>query len=172
MRRFAALGALILAWPTIALTLVLTLALTLGPTPARAESRLPGPRDLASEASSNAREGRALLVLFSQHGCPWCERVRREFLLPIQNNEDYRLRIALRQIDIDRNTALRDFAGRATTHAAFARAQGVRLYPTVMLFGPAGERLADPLVGFTGSDYYGAHLDQRIDQAEGKMRQK
>ena len=160
MRKFAICCALILAW------------LALGSAPAVAESRLPPPRNLAEDAASNALEGRVLLVLFSQHGCPWCERVRREFLIPIQRNETYRSRLAFRQIDVDRTTGLIDFGGGVTTHAAFARTIGVRLYPTVMFFGPGGERLAEPLLGFNGSDFYGAFLDERIDQAAGKLRRE
>lgn len=162
MRFPATLGALILAWPVV--------ALTLWALPVHADSRLPGARDLAVEAASSARDGRVVLVLFSQHGCPWCERVRREVLLPIQKNDAYRSRITFRQIDIDANAPLRDFRGETTTHAAFARAQGVRVYPTVILFGPDGTHLAEPLVGFTGSDFYGAYLDQRIEEATIKLR--
>ena len=144
----------------------------LAPTPfaAGAESKLPIARDLAREAAGGERAGRPLLVLFSQHGCPWCERARREFLVPMSRNADYRGRIAFVQVDVDSDRALRDFGGSATTHAAFARENGVRLYPTVILFGPKGERLAEPLSGFTGSDFYGAHLDQRIDTASRALR--
>ena len=160
LRKFTALGALILAW------------LMLAPLRADADSRLHAARDLAAESAASASEGRVLLVLFSQQGCPWCERVRREFLLPIQKNEDYTSRVAFRQIDVDRKTPLRGFRGEATTHAEFARAYGVRLYPTEMLFGAGGESLAEPIVGFTGSDFYGAFLDRRIDEAVARLRAK
>ncbi len=160
VRKCVALGMLILAWLAPA-------SFAAGANPA-----LPGARDLALEAASAERRGRALLVLFSQEGCPWCERVRREFLLPMSRNADYRGRIAFVQVDVDSDRALRDFGGSATTHAAFARANGVRLYPTVILFGTGGERLAEPLVGFTGSDFYGAYLDRRIDEAVARLRKR
>jgi len=154
----AILRVLILAW------------LALASVSAGAESRLRSARDLAGEAASSARQGRVLLVLFSEPGCPWCERVRREFLLPMQSNAGYRVRVAFVQVDVNSTRALRDFGGHTTTHAEFARVNGVRLYPTVMLFGPAGQRLAEPLPGFSGPDFYGAYLDQRIDEAVGKLR--
>ena len=156
---------------TVSGALVLV-CLALSPFRVGAETRLPAARDLAGDAASISRDGRVLLVLFSQHGCPWCERVRREFLLPIQKNESYTSRLVFRQIDLDRGTPLRDFGGKATTHADFGRMNGVTLYPTVMLFGPRGERLAEPLRGFTGSDFYGAYLDQRIEEAVGGLRRQ
>ena len=158
MRKTVALGVLILAW------------LAPASFAAGAKSALPVARDLAQAAESSARGGRTLLVLFSQHGCAWCQRVRQEFLLPMSRNAGYRSRIAFVQVDVGSERELRDFRGQATTHAAFTRATGVRLYPTVMLFGPNGERLAEPLVGFTGSDFYGAHLDERIEVALKKLR--
>jgi len=164
LRRNVILGAVILAW--------LALAPLAAGAQARAPQPLPGARDLAQEAEANAREGRPLLVLFSQHGCPWCQRVRREFLLPMSRNARYRSQVAFVQVDVDRDRPLRDFGGNATTHAAFARDYGVRLYPTVMLFGPNGERLAEPLIGFSGSDFYGAYLDERIELAGKKLRKE
>ena len=129
----------------------------------------PGSRQ---DAAANSRDGKVMLVLFSQDGCPWCERARREFLLPIQKNESYTSRLTFRQIDVDRRTPLRDFQGKASTYADFARANGVTVYPTVMLLGPGGERLAEPIRGFSGSDFYGAYLDRRIEEAVGRSRRQ
>lgn len=164
MRRNVILGAVILA--CLALVPLATGA------QANAPQQLPGARDLAQEAESNAREGRVLLVLFSQHGCPWCERVRREFLLPMSRNARYRSRVGFVQVDVDSDRPLRDFDGKSMTHAEFGRANGVRRSPTVMLFGPHGERLADPVVGFPGSDFYGGFLDDRIELAGKKLRKE
>ena len=146
--------------------------LALLPCWAGAESRLPAAQDLARDAAANSRDGKVMLVLFSQDGCPWCERARREFLLPIQKNESYTSRLTFRQIDMDRRTPLRDFQGKASTHADFARANGITVYPTVMLLGPDGERLAEPIRGFNGSDFYGAYLDRRIEDAVGRSRRQ
>lgn len=129
-------------------------------------------KDLARAAREGAASGRAVLVLFSDAGCVWCERTRREFLLPMQRNPAYREKLLFLQVNIDSSDPLADFRGRPTTHAALARRYTVKLTPTVMLFGIAGEPLAEPLIGFSGSDYYGYYLDQRIDTAVAKVRAK
>jgi thiol-disulfide isomerase/thioredoxin len=126
---------------------------------------LPVARDFAADALQATASGRPLLLLFSQDGCPWCERSRREFLLPMQANAGYRERVIFRQIDIDQATPLTGFDGAATTHRAFARAMKVKRFPTVMLLGHDGRILAEPLVGFGIADFYGAYLDERIDKA-------
>ncbi|MCK7492156.1 MAG: thioredoxin family protein [Comamonadaceae bacterium] len=105
-----------------------------------------------------------MLVLYSQADCPWCERARREYLVPMQRDAAYRDRVVLRQIDIDSDTPLTDFAGRPTTHREFGKAERARVAPTVMIYGPGGERLSDPIVGFRIPDFYGAYLERAIDE--------
>ena len=127
-------------------------------------------RDLSADARLAARGKVAVLVLFSQEGCPWCERVRREFLLPMQGNREYDAKVLMREIGTDSDAALVDFAGNKTTQAEFARRMRIKMVPTVMLFGKGGETLAEPLIGFQGSDYYGYYLDQGIDAALARIR--
>lgn len=110
-----------------------------------------------------------MLILFSKTGCPWCERARREFLLPMQSNADYRAKVVFRQIDIDQATPLTGFDGKLTSHQAFARSLKINRFPTVMLFGPDGSVLAEPLVGFGIADFYGAYLEERIAGATAKL---
>jgi thioredoxin-related protein len=126
--------------------------------------------DLAADARLAAERNIPLLVLFSEADCPWCERARQEFLLPMQRNPEYQAKVMMREVGIDKLAALVDFAGNRTTQAEFARRRHVSMMPTVVLLGPRGETLAEPLVGFHGADYYGYFLDQRIDAALARLR--
>ncbi len=130
---------------------------------------LPLAHDFRADAKEAAASRRPLLVLFSQAGCQWCERVRREFLLPMQGNQEYQARVIFRQVDIDQPTPLTGFDGAATSHLAFAGKMKVRLFPTVMLLGQDGRVLVEPLVGFGIADFYGAYLDERIDRAAANL---
>ena len=120
------LGVLILAWalmPSFAWAQASSLA---RPTTQPAvQEHLKTPDNLQEIARAAAAEGRALLVLFSEPGCPWCERVRREFLLPMQRNAGYRAKLVFLQLDstpaapgaANASNRLRDFSGREVTHA-------------------------------------------------------
>ncbi len=46
------------------------------------ESSLPIPDSLPDAASAAARQGEPLVLLISLRGCPYCELVRRNYLLP------------------------------------------------------------------------------------------
>ena len=122
-------------------------------------------RDLRAEASAARANGQALLVLFSVADCPWCARLRRDYLFPMQKNPDDRRRVVMREIGIDSSEALVDFKGRATTHAEFARSIGARFSPTVAFFAADGTEVAERLIGYNNPDFYGAYLERRIDAA-------
>jgi len=57
---------------------------------APASAQMVEARDLAADARLAAEHKIPLLVLFSEAGCPYCERARLEFLLPMQRNPEYR----------------------------------------------------------------------------------
>lgn len=154
--------------------LVLIMACPLS-VPLAAEAQNPGSHtslviahDLAAEARQAAAQGKAYVVLFSETGCPWCERARREFLLPMQEDVRFSVKAVFRQINVDSDEVLRDFTGRASTHRRFAQAEGVRFYPTVALYTPEGRSAAEKLTGFTNAVYYGSSIERRIDAALAK----
>ena len=128
------------------------------------------PQDFTSEAKAAQAKQAPILVLFMSSHCSYCERVLREFLLPMQLNAEYRSKVIMRQIEVGSDTPLKDFAGRPTTQAQFASRYRVQMVPTVMLFDAQGNVLATPLVGLTTPDFYGGYLDQVIDEAVGKVR--
>jgi thioredoxin-related protein len=131
---------------------------------------IPYVSDLTREAKL-AREGRLpLLILFRAPDCVYCERVSKEFLLPLQRNPSYTDKVILRQVNIRANSRMVDFAGKTLTQAQFAKQQMVRFAPTVKLLDADGNALAEPLVGLTTPDFYGAYLDRAIDEALRKVR--
>jgi len=135
-----------------------------------AEGSLAVARDFARDGRDLSAKKLPMLVLYSQADCPWCERARREYLVPMQRDAAYRDRVVLRQIDIDSDAPLTDFAGHPTTHREFGKAERARVAPTVMIYGPGGERLSDPIVGFRIPDFYGAYLERAIDEGLATVR--
>lgn len=127
---------------------------------------LPRARDLQAEAAHAARAGQPLVVLYSRRDCPWCEQVRREWLKPLADRD---ATLVVRQVDQDADTPLRDFAGRATRHDAFAKAGKVALVPVVAFYGPDGRELTAPIVGVRLPDFYAAYLDESLKAARAAL---
>ena len=126
--------------------------------------------DLSSEAVVSRARQMPILILFTSPNCAYCERVKQEFLLPMQRNPEYADKVIMRQIEYRGQNRLVDFSGKATTAAQFSRQHKVRLTPTIKLFDAEGRSLTEPLVGLTTPDYYGAFLDRAIDEALAKIR--
>ena len=121
--------------------------------------------DLARDLADAASDGRALLVLYSLPGCPWCARARREHLGAMARDPDEQKRVLIREIDITSDAALVAPDGSRTTHRAFARAHRIRLTPTTGFLARDGSDAAEAIVGYPPAGFYGAYLEQRIEQA-------
>jgi len=135
-----------------------------------AAPRLAPAQDLAADADAMRARGTVMLVLYSRHGCPWCERARKEVLLPLQSAPESEKRVVLREIAIDEDAPLTDFAGRRTTHRRFAAGEGARLTPTLILYGPDGRRLAEPLVGYLTADFYAEYVNRTIEEGLARLQ--
>lgn len=123
-------------------------------------AHLPAATDLAAHSADAARRGEPLVVLVSLPGCGYCETVRKSYLGPQAADG----RIAVRELDMTADTPLRDADGTMTTAKAWARAHQVRVAPTVLFLDGRGRQAAAPLRGLQ-PDFYGAYLEQALDQA-------
>lgn len=124
--------------------------------------------DLAADLRLAASRGVPLVILYSRDDCSWCARVRREYLGPMAR--DPATPAVIRELHMDRATPLVDFAGRRTTSADFSATVKARFAPTVMFHGPGGDPLAEAIVGFRLADFYGAYLEQAIDESRERLR--
>lgn len=147
----------------------LILATILAWAPARAlASALPEATDLSEDAHYMRDAIQPMVVLFSQRACSWCDRVRAQ-LAPMAQSAVTQGAAVFRQIDIDRDAPMVDFSGKATSHRRFSRDEGVRFTPTLIVFGPDGRRLAEPILGMRLPDFYSQYVDQAIEQARSVM---
>lgn len=156
-------GGILTAWRGLAGAQTPQAAQAPGRQPAGAPLQLAPAVDLQREARQAAAAGWPLVLLFSRADCPYCQRVRQDYLLPLLQDARF-AGLVIRQIDIDRPRALRDFAGRPSQHAAFAAQQGIRWVPVVGFYAPDGRPTAEPLVGALLPDFYLAHLENALRQ--------
>jgi len=131
------------------------------------------PADDLAQVAAEARAKRVpVLIAFMQESCPYCAVARRDFLLPLQSDPQWQHRVLIREIDVDRNTALRDFSGAATTHRAFARGHDARRVPTLIVFDADGNRVGPPIIGLLTADFYRLYIEQGIEAGLARMRRR
>jgi thioredoxin-related protein len=128
--------------------------------------QLPTPTSLRGAAVAAAARGQPLVVMITLTGCPYCEIVRRQYLLPMRREG----LVHAVQLDVmDRTGNLQGFDGQMSTPAALASAWKARFTPTVLFFGPDGRELAERLVGVAVPEFYGEYLEARLNEARGKL---
>lgn len=121
--------------------------------------------DLRQEASLS-RERKLVMVLeFSSVDCGYCRKLEKLFLLPMQRNAHYDDKILIRSISLDDFETVVDFDGRTISTDEFASRYGVSLTPTLLFLNADGVELSEKLVGIWSEDFYGAFIDNRIDEA-------
>ncbi len=128
--------------------------------------------DLAQVAAEARAKRIPVLIAFMQQSCPYCAVARRDHLLPLQSDPQWRNRVLIREVDVDRNTPLRDFSGASTTHRAFARLHEVQKVPTLIVFDADGKSVGSPLVGLLTQDFYQLYIEQAIEGGLNKLRSR
>jgi thioredoxin-related protein len=126
------------------------------------DTHLPRPKSLAQSAQQAHARGEPLVLLVSLPGCPYCELVRRSYLLPMREHEGL---IAM-QIDInDRKSPILGFDGQATNGYALSRLWGVKIAPTLYFFDAQGKEVAPKIEGVAVADFFGSYLEDRLKTA-------
>lgn len=127
---------------------------------------LPTPDSLADELAQALKIGQPLVVMVSLAGCPFCRVARDSYLDPLRRQDG----VPVVQIDMRSAAPVRDFKRASVTHDQLVRAWKVKVAPTVLFFGPGGKELAERLEGGYIADFYGAYLDQRLQQARAALK--
>ncbi len=125
-------------------------------------------QNLVAEGAIAAQQSKPLLLFFTQPGCSFCERARAEYLRHLALDPAYTARAIFREVSIGKSVT--GFDGQRRSGAAVGRAQGVTLYPTIVIVDASGKPLAPPLRGYTVPDFYGASIDSRLDDAHAALQ--
>jgi thioredoxin-related protein len=140
--------------------------------PARAADDLVQAKDLQADARTAVQRRVPILVVFTSPHCPYCERVKGEYLIPMHKDRSYRGRVIIRELTIGSDTPLTDFDGTRTTEGAFAAAHKVFMVPTIQVFDTRGQATGEAIVGLLTPDYYFGYLEAAIDAGGRKVRGK
>ena len=124
-------------------------------------------KTLAADARVASDRKVPILLFFSQAGCGFCERARREYLRPLAQSGAWATRALMREVPIE--ATLTGFDGKRVSGRDLAQVYGIRVFPTVVFVDAGGNLIAEPLAGFTVPDFYAAYLDQRLDAASARL---
>lgn len=127
--------------------------------------------DLAADLEEAQRQGAPLLIMIALDPCPFCHEVRTHYLEPMLRRvaSGDAPKVVIREVRLDRDTPLLDFARKRTHHRAWARAQGAKVAPTLIAYSPSGARKGE-LVGAGMAGFYDAYLEKLLSDARSASR--
>jgi len=125
--------------------------------------------DLRHDARVAKADNLLLVIEFSSEYCSFCRKLEELFLLPMQRNSEYRSKVLIRYVSLDRYETLVDFRGRSMSTVEFASRYDISLTPTLLFLNGDGIEMSDKLVGIWSEDYYGGFIDNRIDEGREKL---
>ena len=134
--------------------------------------KLPQIQDLRNTAQLSQTKNLPILIMFGTDECPYCERLREEFLVPMIISGDYVSKVILREVHIGYNSSLIDFSGKKMSTRQLARQYGVKLFPTTIFIDSYGTPLVESIIGITTPSLFGGTLDDQIDKALVLLRKK
>ena len=140
-----------------------------GAVAADADAEMVPAEDLRELARVARAENVVLVLEFSSEYCDYCRKLEELFLLPMQRNDEYDAKVLIRTVSLDSYETVIDFDGRLLDTRRFAARYGVSLTPTLVFLNPDGAELSEKLVGIWSEDFYGAYIDQRIEQARARL---
>jgi len=129
-------------------------------------------KDMQADGRLASQRQVPILLLFTSPGCHYCERVKREYLLPMHKDPAYRKRVIIREVTVGSTAPLTGFDGAPTTEGAFAVAHKVYMVPTVKVLDTQGNDTGEAIVGLLTPDYYFGYLETAIDEGVRKVRGK
>lgn len=155
-------------WAVFAVTLAVAVAGFANLPPVK----VPLARDLEEEARQAEGTCRPLVLEFSASYCEYCDLLEEEILKPILRNRDYDQRMLLRKLIVDSATTLQNFSGEPVTTEDLADHYDVVVTPTLLFVDREGKELTERMVGITTMDFYGGYLDQALQSAADRLRER
>lgn len=127
---------------------------------------LPFPGDLSAAARLAANANQPFVLMVSVPGCPWCELLRRNYLLPMASNGLPAYEFMLNE----RSRTVQDFKAQRVTPAAMSHALKITITPTLLFFDAQGREIAPRIEGVASADFIGAVIDERIAAARERIK--
>lgn len=131
--------------------------------PAQSAS-LPTAKNFLLDAQQVIKNKTPILVLFSEHNCPYCEVVKEEALIPILQLAEYQKKIIIREVS-DENDNFYNFYNELSTAYQFNQQYQIDFFPTVVILDENGHLISPKLIGIVDQEFYWQKIDEIINIA-------
>lgn len=107
-----------------------------------------------------------LLLMFHAEHCHYCDLMDTEILSPMVKSGDYDNKVLIRKLQFDEARDIKDFSGKVMEPSDFGAYYNVMLTPTLIFLDSQGNEKAKKMVGINTVEFFGAYLDEEIEQLQ------
>ncbi len=127
--------------------------------------------DLAA-LGKEAREKRKVIMLeMSASYCSYCLTLEEEIIKPMLRSGDYTSNVLIRKLEIDDHGKINSLTGAPTSAALLANQFDIIVTPTLIFLDGQGNEVSERILGVNTLDYYGAYVDEALQQGHQKIQQ-
>ena len=132
---------------------------------------MPIAKDLKTTVNQSPQK--VVVLYFTAEYCMYCQALDRDVLGPVMRSGEYAEIANFRRVQHDEpETKLTDFDGSLVSNRELIQRYKVNVTPTLIFLAPNGHEVASPLVGFLTVDFYGAYLDQSLEDGRAHLLSK
>ena len=143
----------------ISVFIVLMLCLSAGTT---ASVEVPEARNLAELGERAKQDKLPILLMVSQDGCSFCEKLKEEILEPMLISGDYTDRVIISELMMDSYGNITGFEGESVHPSDVATQYRVWVTPTILFLDAKGREVQARMLGVNTIEMYGYYLDESI----------
>ena len=116
---------------------------------------------LAEQMKSNKM---GLVMMLHAEDCPFCKLMDERILSPMIRSGEYKNKVFIRKLQIDKPEYITDFNGERVLAPDLADEYDSQLTPTLVFLDQSGDEKALNIIGINSLDYFGAAVDEQIDE--------
>ena len=121
--------------------------------------------DLSQLATWANKEKLPVLLIVSQHFCPFCVRIKEEVIYPMQISGDYEGKVIMAEIFLDSSKDMLDFQGNLVKPGVIAESYKVWVTPTLLFLDHTGREIHKRMLGINTIEMYSYYLDESLAAA-------
>ena len=126
--------------------------------------------DLSQLVTLANQKNLPILLIVSQHHCPFCVRLKEEIIYPMQVSGDYDDKVVITEILLDSPDNIVDFKGKSVKPSVIADSYKVWVTPTLLFLDHTGREIHKRILGVNTIEMYGYYLDESLSTALRALR--
>jgi thioredoxin-related protein len=127
--------------------------------------QVPQLSDLKSVSEQARKLNLPILLVVSQHHCPFCQQLKREVLDPMMLSGQYTDKVVMVELLMDDETNIINREGKSVYPGSVIADYKVWVTPTLLFIDYQGKEVEKRMIGVNTIEMYGFYLDQAIDAA-------